>query len=84
MWVVGGYVVGGGFNDIWFIGIYVFIVGDIGYVYGFDDVIGVVIVLDAGVAIGQNLNVVYVLISEFVVVVGNNGVVIYIQNGVMW
>ena len=82
--VLGGYVAGGGPNDIWSTGLYAFIVGDTGYVYGLEDATGAVVVLDAGVATGQQLNAVHALNSEFAVAVGNNGAVIFTQNGVTW
>ena len=82
--VPGGYEAGGGPNDIWSTGLYAFIVGNAGHVYGLDDATGGVTVLDAGVATGETLNAVHALNSEFAVAVGFQGEIIYTQNGVTW
>ena len=79
-----GIVVGSEPNDIWSVGTYAFIVGDTGYVYGTTDPTITTIVLDAGVAVTDNLNAVHAINDQFAVAVGENGAVIYTENQVSW
>ena len=70
-------------NDMWGVGTYIFMVGDLGYVYGFTDP-GDVIVLDAGIAATLNLNAVHALDDQFAVAVGATDTVIFTQNQTTW
>jgi photosystem II stability/assembly factor-like uncharacterized protein len=82
--VATGFVVGGEPNDIYSVGNYAFIVGDMGYVYGCQDPTAGVTVLDAGSATPDTLNAVHALSEDFAVAVGDNGTVIYTENGTSW
>lgn len=68
--------------DIWSVGNYAFICGDLGYVYGTDDPTAGVTVLDAGVATTENLDKIHAISSEFAVAVGENGAIVYTEDGV--
>jgi len=79
-----GIVVTGEPNDIWSVGSYGFIVGDLGYVYGTSDPTVGVTVLDAGIATVQNLAAVHAISDQFAVAVGAAGVVIFTENQNTW
>lgn len=79
-----GFVTGGEPLDIWSIGSKAFIVGSGGYIYSTEDVTGGVTVLDAGVAVTDELNAVHALSKEFAVAVGNNGAIVKTLNGTVW
>ena len=78
---VAAFVVTGEPNDIWSVGSYAFVVGDGGYIYGLADPTGAATVLDAGVAVQDNLNAVHALDDQFVVAVGDNDAVVWAQDG---
>jgi hypothetical protein len=82
--VATGFVASSGPNDIWSVGSYAFIVGDGGYVYGTSDPTAGVTVLDAGVAVTDNLNAVHAMNSEKAIAGGDLGAVIYTLDGVTW
>ena len=82
--VATGFVASSGPNDIWSVGSYAFIVGDLGYVYGTADPTAGVSVLDAGVATSENLNAVHALSSTWAVAGGANGAFIYTLDGASW
>jgi len=71
-------------NDIWSTGTYAFIVGDAGYVYGTDDPIAGAVILDAGMATGQDLNAVHAISDEFAVAVGNDNAVVFTESQDTW
>lgn len=79
--VTTGFVTGGEPNDIWSVGNTAFIVGDAGYVYKCTDPTSGVTVLDAGVAVADNLQAVHAISDEFFVAVGNAGSVVKSENG---
>lgn len=81
-----GFVVAGAPNDIDVAagGTVAFIVGNGGYVYSSTDPTASVTVLDAGVAVQDNLNRVYALSDTFAVAVGNAGSIVFTQNGTTW
>jgi photosystem II stability/assembly factor-like uncharacterized protein len=79
-----GIVAGGEPNDIWSVGLYAFIVGDGGYVYGTANPVAGVTVLDAGVATTQNLNAVHALNKKFAVAVGESGAIVKTSDGLNW
>jgi len=79
-----GIVVTGEPNDIWSVGNYAFIVGDLGYVYGTEDPAAGVTVLDAGVATAENLTAVHALSDQFAVAVGENDAIIFTENQTTW
>lgn len=79
-----GFVAGGEPNDIWSVGTYAFICGDGGYVYGLDNPVTGVEVLDAGVATTEDLNAVKALNKKFAVAVGDNGAIVYTTNRTGW
>jgi hypothetical protein len=78
---VAAFVVTGEPNDIWSVGSYAFVVGDGGYIYGLSDPTAAATVLDAGVAVTDNLNAVHALDDQFVVAVGDNDAVVWAQDG---
>jgi len=73
-------------NDCWRAvgGRYLYIVGASGYIYRTDDITAGVTVLDAGVAVSDNLNAVHMMSDEFGVAVGNNGALVYTEDGLSW
>lgn len=76
-----GFVVGGGPNDIWSVGNTAFIVGNGGYVYTTSDPAAGVTVLDAGVAVQDDLHGIHAISDSFFVGVGNAGAVVKSENG---
>lgn len=82
--VTTGFVVGGEPNDIWSVGTFAFIVGDGGFVYGTSDPTTSVTVLDAGVALTDDLNAVHAISDTFAVAVGNASAVIKTSNQTSW
>lgn len=82
--VTTGFVVGGQPLDIWSVGSKAFIVGNGGYIYSTEDPTAGVTVLDAGVAVIDNLNAVHALGKEFAVAVGNSGAIVKTLNGTVW
>lgn len=79
-----GIVAGGEPNDIWSVGLYAFIVGDSGYIYGTANPVAGVTVLDAGVATTSNLNAVHALNKKFAVAVGAAGAIVMTESGTEW
>lgn len=79
-----GFVVGGEPNALSTADNFMFIVGDMGYVYGTDDITAGVTVLDAGVATLDRLVDVHAISDTFAVAVGDNATVIYTTNGSTW
>lgn len=82
--VTTGYVAGGEPNAIKAIGNIAFIVGDSGYIYQASDPADGVTVLDAGVAVSDNLYAVDALSDTFAVAVGWAGAVVKTENGTSW
>jgi len=82
--VTTGYVATKGPLDIWSVGVYAFIVGEGGYVYGTSEPDTSVTVLDAGVATTQNLNAVHALSDLFAVAVGDSDTIIYTKDRLTW
>jgi hypothetical protein len=82
--VTTGYVAGAEPNAIKAIGNIAFVVGDSGYVYKIDDPSDGVTVLDAGVAVSDNLYAVDALSDTFAVAVGWAGAVVMTSNGTSW
>jgi len=82
--VTAGYVAGSGPLDIWSVGVYAFIVGEGGYVYGTSEPTTSVVVLDAGVATTNNLNAVHALSDKFAVAVGASDTIVYTENQTTW
>jgi len=82
--VTTGFVSGGEPQDIWSTGNHAFIVGKGGYIYETDDPTSGVTVLDAGVAVQDDLNAVHALSSTFAVAVGNASAIVKTENGTAW
>ena len=82
--VTTGFVALGEPNDIWSVGTKAFIAGDGGYIYSTEDPTTGVDVLDAGVAVVDDLNAIHALDKEFAVAVGNNGAIVKTSNGTTW
>ena len=82
--VTTGFVTGGEPNDIWSLGTTAFIVGDGGYVYLLTEPTAGVTVIDAGVAVQDNLNAVHAISEDFAVAVGNAGSIIRTTTGSIW
>lgn len=76
-----GFVTGGEPNDIWNVGNTAFIVGDGGYIYKCTDPTAGVEVLDAGVAVQDDLQAIHAISENFFVAVGNAGAVVKSENG---
>lgn len=76
-----GFVTGGEPNDIWSVGNTAFIVGDTGYVYKCTDPTAGVTILDAGVAVQDDLHAVHAITENFFVAAGNAGAVVKSENG---
>ena len=79
-----GFVVTGEPRDIWSVGTYAFIAGDGGYVYGTEDPVDGVTVLDAGVTTTEDLLAVHAISEIFAVAVGTNDAIVYTSNGTTW
>jgi hypothetical protein len=79
--VTTGFVAGGEPNDISSNGTTAFVVGDGGYVYKTTDPTTGVTVIDAGVAVTDNLNAVHNISDEFMVAGGDSGAVVKSENG---
>jgi photosystem II stability/assembly factor-like uncharacterized protein len=71
-------------NDVWSVGTGAFVVGDGGYVYYTTDPTTGVSVLDAGVAVIDNLNAVHAISDEFAVAVGDNDAIVWTKNRTGW
>lgn len=79
-----GFVTGGAPNDIWSTGRRAFIVGANGYIYILEDPALGVEVVDAGVAVSDNLLAVHAPTDSFAVAVGENGAIARTVNGTHW
>lgn len=79
--VTTGFVAGGEPNDIHSDGTTAFVVGDGGYVYKTTDPTTGVTVIDAGVAVTDNLNAVHSVSDEFMVAGGDSGAIVKSENG---
>lgn len=79
--VATGFVATGEPNDIWSNGNTAFVVGDSGYVYILTDPTAGVTVIDAGVAVADDLQAVHAITDEFMVAVGNAGSIVKTENG---
>ena len=82
--VTTGYAAGSGPLDIWSVGVYAFIVGEGGYIYGTGAPDTSVTVLDAGAATTNNLNAVHALNDRFAVAVGDSDTVVYTEDQETW
>lgn len=82
--VTTGIVAGGEPNDIWSIGSKAFVVGDGGYIYSITDPTAGLTVLDAGVAVQDDLNAVHAINENFAIAVGNAGAIVKTENGTIW
>lgn len=76
-----GFVTNAEPNDIWSVGNAAFIVADGGYVYYTSDPTAGVSVLDAGVAVQDDLHAIHAISDTFFVGVGNAGAVVKSENG---
>lgn len=76
-----GFVAAGSPNDIWSVGNTAFICGDGGYVYKCTDPTAGVSVLDAGVAVSDDLNAIHAIDEDYFVAVGNSGAIVKSENG---
>lgn len=76
-----GFVVGGEPNDIWSIGTEAFICGDGGFIYRMTDPTAGVTVLDAGVAIQDDLQAIHALDDNTIAAVGTGGGIVATSNG---
>lgn len=79
--VTTGFVSGGEPNDIWSVGNTAFVVGDGGYVYKCTDPTSGVTVIDAGVAVQDDLQAVHAISDTYMVAVGNAGAIVKSENG---
>lgn len=79
--VATGFVAAKGPNDIWSVGSTAFICGNGGYVYKCTDPTSGVTVLDAGVAVTDDLQAIVALDENFFVAVGNAGAIVKSTNG---
>lgn len=79
-----GFVTGYEPNDMWSVGSMAFIVADGGYIYSCTSPSSGVTVLDAGVAVSDDLHGVHALSSTFAVAVGNAGSIVKTENGKIW
>lgn len=79
--VTTGFVAGGEPNDISSNGTTAYVVGDGGYVYKTTDPTTGVTVIDAGVALTDNLNAVANSSDEFMIAGGDSGAVVKAENG---
>lgn len=82
--VTTGFVANKGPNDIWSVGEKAFVVGNGGYIYEVTDPTAGATVLDAGVAVTDDLNTVHAISDEFAVAVGNAGAIVKTENGTIW
>ena len=76
-----GFVTGAEPNDIWSVGNTAFIAADAGYVYSCTDPTAGVTVLDAGVAVADDLLQIHATSDSFFVAVGNAGAIVKSENG---
>lgn len=77
--VTTGFNASGAPNDIWSVGNFAFVVGNGGYIYTMSEPTGGATVLDAGVAVSDNLNAVHALSKDFAVAVGNASSIVKID-----
>lgn len=82
--VATGFVAAKGPNDIWTAGSKSWIVGDGGYIYTLEDPTAGVTVVDAGVAVTDDLHAIHMLDETFGVAVGNAGSIVKTENGTVW
>ena len=82
--VITGFVLGGEPNAISSYGNSAFIVGDLGYIYWCEDPTSGVTVLDAGVAVIDDLVAVHALAENFAVAVGGSGAIVHTHDGLAW